>query len=88
MGCYDGMTALQRPLSAEERQFIEDNKGLAFSAGTRFARNVPLGRQNFDDPRDAGHIKSLDRGGKTVRGNLEPESQKYNRGWRRRGVQP
>jgi len=40
------------------------------------------------DPRDAGHIKSLDKGGKTVRGNLEPESRKYNRGWQRRGKQP
>lgn len=40
------------------------------------------------DKRDAGHIKSLDRGGKTTKGNLEPETQKYNRGWRKRGVQP
>ena len=36
------------------------------------------------DPRDAGHIKMLDHGGKTVRSNLEPQSQHYNRGWRRR----
>lgn len=35
------------------------------------------------DPRDAGHIKMLDHGGQTVKGNLEPQSQKYNRGWRR-----
>lgn len=40
------------------------------------------------DPRDAGHIKSLDRGGVTTRGNLEPQSRKYNRGWRSRGKQP
>jgi hypothetical protein len=40
------------------------------------------------DPRDAGHIKSLDTGGKTVKGNLEPQSQKFNRGWRGRGRQP
>jgi hypothetical protein len=40
------------------------------------------------DPRDAGHIKALDRGGKTVRGNLEPQSRAHNRGWRRRGAQP
>lgn len=36
------------------------------------------------DPRDAGHIKPLDAGGKTVRGNLEPQSQKFNRGWAKR----
>lgn len=35
------------------------------------------------DPRDAGHVKMLDHGGKTTRGNLEPQSQKKNRGWRR-----
>lgn len=35
------------------------------------------------DPRDAGHIKMLDHGGKTVRSNLEPQSRKKNRGWRR-----
>lgn len=35
------------------------------------------------DPRDAGHIKPLDKGGKTVHGNLEPQSQTENRGWRR-----
>jgi hypothetical protein len=40
------------------------------------------------DKRDAGHIKSLDRGGKTVKSNLAPQSQKFNRGWRSRGVQP
>jgi hypothetical protein len=40
------------------------------------------------DPRDAGHIKSLDTGGKTVAGNLAPQSQKFNRGWRGRGKQP
>jgi len=40
------------------------------------------------DPRDAGHIKSLDRGGNTVRGNLAPQSRQFNRGWRHRGRQP
>jgi hypothetical protein len=35
------------------------------------------------DPRDAGHVKPLDKGGKTVKSNLEPQSQKENRGWRR-----
>lgn len=40
------------------------------------------------DPRDAGHIKSQDRGGPTTKGNLEPETKNYNRGWRRRGVEP
>lgn len=35
------------------------------------------------DPRDAGHVKMLDRGGKTVRSNLEPQSRRKNRGWRR-----
>lgn len=35
------------------------------------------------DPRDAGHVKPLDKGGKTVRGNLAPQSRKENRGWRR-----
>jgi hypothetical protein len=35
------------------------------------------------DPRDAGHKKMLDEGGKTTRSNLEPQSQKENRGWRR-----
>jgi hypothetical protein len=36
------------------------------------------------DPRDAGHKKMLDHGGKTVMSNLEPQSRKHNRGWRRR----
>jgi hypothetical protein len=40
------------------------------------------------DPRDAGHIKSQDRGGKTVKSNLEPQTRGYNRGWRRRGSEP
>jgi hypothetical protein len=40
------------------------------------------------DPRDAGHLKSLDRGGKTVRSNIAPQSQSENRGWRRKGAQP
>ena len=40
------------------------------------------------DPRDAGHIKSQDTGGKTTKGNLEPQTRNYNRGWRRRGVEP
>lgn len=35
------------------------------------------------DPRDAGHKKMLDHGGKTTKSNLEPQSQKFNRGWRR-----
>lgn len=35
------------------------------------------------DPRDAGHVKMLDHGGKTVMSNLEPQSRKKNRGWRR-----
>lgn len=35
------------------------------------------------DARDAGHIKPLDKGGKTTKSNLEPQSQKLNRGWRR-----
>lgn len=40
------------------------------------------------DLRDAGHIHSLDKGGPTVRSNLEPQSRKKNRGWRRDGKQP
>lgn len=40
------------------------------------------------DPRDAGHKKPLDAGGKTVRSNIEPQSREANRGWRRRGAQP
>lgn len=40
------------------------------------------------DPRDAGHIKSQDKGGKTVKSNLEPQSRAYNRGWRGRGKRP
>lgn len=35
------------------------------------------------DPRDAGHKKMLDHGGKTTKSNLEPQSRKKNRGWRR-----
>lgn len=35
------------------------------------------------DPRDAGHLKPLDKGGKTTAGNLAPQSHKLNRGWRR-----
>jgi hypothetical protein len=35
------------------------------------------------DPRDAGHIKPLDKGGHTTRSNLEPQTRKENRGWRR-----
>jgi hypothetical protein len=33
------------------------------------------------DPRDAGHIKPLDKGGKTTLSNLSPQSRKANRGW-------
>jgi hypothetical protein len=40
------------------------------------------------DPRDAGHIKSLDTGGVTTKGNLAPQSRKFNRGWRSRGNEP
>ena len=35
------------------------------------------------DKRDAGHVKPLDKGGKTVKSNLAPQSHKKNRGWRR-----
>lgn len=35
------------------------------------------------DPRDAGHKKMLDHGGKTTMSNLEPQSRKKNRGWMR-----
>lgn len=35
------------------------------------------------DPRDAGHKRPLDRGGKTMMSNLEPQSRAKNRGWRR-----
>ena len=35
------------------------------------------------DPRDAGHKKMLDDGGKTTMSNLEPQSRAKNRGWRR-----
>lgn len=35
------------------------------------------------DPRDAGHKRMLDKGGKTTLSNLEPQSQKKNRGWMR-----
>jgi hypothetical protein len=35
------------------------------------------------DPRDAGHIKMLDKGGKTTHANIEPQSRKKNRGWAR-----
>jgi hypothetical protein len=35
------------------------------------------------DKRDAGHIDPLDKGGKTVKSNLEPQSRKKNRGWER-----
>lgn len=40
------------------------------------------------DPRDAGHITSQEKGGKTVKSNLEPQTRGYNRGWRRRGPKP
>lgn len=35
------------------------------------------------DPRDAGHVHPLDKGGKTTKSNLAPQSRKENRGWRR-----
>jgi hypothetical protein len=35
------------------------------------------------DPRDAGHIKPLDKGGATTRENVEAQSRAKNRGWRR-----
>lgn len=35
------------------------------------------------DPRDAGHVKPLDKGGKTTKGNVEAQSRSENRGWRR-----
>lgn len=35
------------------------------------------------DPRDAGHKKPLDKGGSTIKSNLEPQSRAKNRGWRK-----
>ena len=35
------------------------------------------------DPRDAGHVTPLDKGGRTTKSNLEPQSRKENRGWGR-----
>ena len=35
------------------------------------------------DPRDAGHIKSQNSGGKTTKCNLHPQSRHSNRGWER-----
>jgi len=33
------------------------------------------------DPRDAGHKKPLDHGGKTTKSNLQAQSRSKNRGW-------
>ena len=41
-----------------------------------------LGLKKGDD-RDAGHVRPLDKGGRTILSNLEPQSRKKNRGWRR-----
>lgn len=35
------------------------------------------------DPRDGGHLKMLDHGGKTTRANMAIQSRKKNRGWER-----
>lgn len=35
------------------------------------------------DGKDVGHIKPLDRGGLNTRSNLEMQTRKENRGWRR-----
>ena len=34
------------------------------------------------DPRDAGHLRPLDKGGRTTYKNIAPQSKKKNRGWR------
>jgi hypothetical protein len=36
------------------------------------------------DPRDAGHVTPLDKGGRTTKSNLKPQSRKENRGWGRK----
>jgi hypothetical protein len=54
-----------------ERRRAENNKARAM-----------LGLKK-GDPRDAGHKKMLDKGGKTTMSNLEPQSRNKNRGWRR-----
>jgi len=35
------------------------------------------------DPRDAGHKRPLDKGGKTTKANIEPQSRNKNRGWQK-----
>jgi hypothetical protein len=35
------------------------------------------------DPRDAGHVTPLDKGGKTTKSNVKAQSRGENRGWRR-----
>lgn len=35
------------------------------------------------DPRDAAHIKPLDKGGKTTTSNIKAQHRSENRGWRR-----
>ncbi len=41
------------------------------------------GKAHVGDGRDVGHKKPLDRGGQNARSNIEIQSRKENRGWRR-----
>lgn len=41
------------------------------------------GKAHVGDGKDVGHKRPLDRGGSNTRGNLEMQSRKENRGWRR-----
>ena len=41
------------------------------------------GKVHKGDGKDVAHIKALDSGGKTVKGNTKIESEKSNRNWRK-----
>lgn len=41
------------------------------------------GKARVGDGKDVGHKRPLDRGGGNDRGNLEVQTRKENRGWRR-----
>ena len=41
------------------------------------------GKAHVGDGKDVGHKRPLDRGGSNARTNLEMQSRKENRGWRR-----
>lgn len=74
-------------MSRNYRKEYEDYQGTPEQIKRRALRNaarremVEAGKAHKGDGKDVGHIKGIDGGNN--RSNLEMQSQKKNRGWRR-----